>query len=55
MTALVDDRNLKWLEKLRPLLDDGNVFVAVGALHLPGENGLITLLRKEGYEVRRVR
>ena len=25
--------------------------IAVGALHLPGEDGLITMLRKEGYKV----
>lgn len=51
MALLVDDRNQKWVPLLKPLLDEGNTFVAVGALHLPGAQGLIALLRKEGYQV----
>lgn len=46
---LVIDRNLRMVEAARPLLDKGNVLVAVGALHLPGERGLVALLRKAGY------
>jgi uncharacterized protein YbaP (TraB family) len=37
-----------------PILDAGNAFVAVGALHLPGPEGLVALLRKAGYTVTRV-
>ena len=33
------------------LLEKGNAFIAVGALHLPGERGLIELLREQGYTV----
>lgn len=51
MTLLLDDRNKKWIPKLKPLLDEGNTFIAVGALHLPGEMGVLELLKKEGYEV----
>ncbi len=29
-------------------------FIAVGALHLPGENGVLELLKKEGYSVKPV-
>jgi uncharacterized protein YbaP (TraB family) len=47
----IEARNLRMLASLLPLLEDGPVFVAVGALHLPGEAGLITLLRGRGYEL----
>ncbi|MEO0360536.1 MAG: TraB/GumN family protein, partial [Pseudomonadota bacterium] len=35
-------------------LAKGGVFIAVGALHLPTEDGLVELLRADGYEVTRV-
>ncbi len=50
-THLVDRRNRQMRTHLLPLLAEGNVFVAVGALHLIGETGLVTLLRKAGYDV----
>ena len=49
LDVLLDDRNLRWIEILKPILSEGNAFIAVGALHLPGEKGLIELLQKEGY------
>jgi uncharacterized protein YbaP (TraB family) len=47
----IDARNRRMLESLLPLLDQSRVFVAVGALHLPGEMGLIALLRENGYRL----
>lgn len=47
----IDARNLRMRDRLLTELDKGTVFTAVGALHLPGETGLITLLRNEGYAV----
>lgn len=44
-------RNRRMLEAVLPKLAEGTVFIAVGALHLPGESGLIRLLRQEGYEL----
>ncbi|MCB8829204.1 TraB/GumN family protein [Escherichia coli] len=32
-------------------MDKGNAFIAVGALHLPGEKGLVALLRSKGFTV----
>lgn len=49
--ALLDNRNRNWMQKLPALFEAGSCFVAVGALHLPGQNGLVSLLRKAGYTV----
>lgn len=47
-----DERNLNWNEQLKEILPkDEPIFIAVGAGHLPGKNGLIELLRKQGYTV----
>jgi uncharacterized protein YbaP (TraB family) len=50
---IVTRRNKLMAERAAPMLKDGNVFVAVGALHLPGEEGLVELLRKQGFTVTR--
>ncbi|HSH28452.1 MAG TPA: TraB/GumN family protein [Thiohalobacter sp.] len=52
-TRFVSERNHRMVARLRPLLRRGGAFIAVGALHLPGEDGLIALLREAGYEVER--
>ncbi len=52
MSALVDNRNRNWLKKLPALMATRPTFIAVGALHLPGPNGLIALLKKAGYQLR---
>ena len=44
-------RNQNWVKKLKTLLTDKALLIAVGAGHLPGEKGVINLLRKEGYTV----
>ncbi|MBL8894716.1 MAG: TraB/GumN family protein [Rhizobiales bacterium] len=48
---LIDTRNKRMAERALPVLDGGNAFMAVGALHLPGETGLVNLLRARGYKV----
>ncbi|MHA1529957.1 MAG: TraB/GumN family protein [Alphaproteobacteria bacterium] len=52
--ALIDARNLAWMDVLAPQLARGGVFAAFGALHLPGEAGVIELLRARGFEVTRL-
>lgn len=47
-------RNERFLEKIAPELAEGGVFLAVGAAHLPGETGLVAMLRAAGYEVSRI-
>lgn len=44
-------RNERMLQALLARLEEGRVFIAVGALHLPGEQGLLALLRGAGYEL----
>jgi uncharacterized protein YbaP (TraB family) len=51
---LFDRRNRDWVPKLAPHLSRGRTFVAVGAGHYVGEQGLIELLRAEGYVLTRV-
>lgn len=46
---MLEDRNEAWIPKMQNLMQDKTVFFAVGAGHLPGEKGVINLLRKEGY------
>lgn len=45
------ERNHRMVERALPYLRKGGLVIAVGALHLPGEDGLIELLRAEGFEV----
>ena len=52
--ALIEARNRAWMEVLAPQLELGGVFAAFGALHLPGEAGVIELLRARGFEVTRL-
>lgn len=54
LKALIDDRNARMAERLRPWLRQGGAFIAVGALHLPGEQGLLALLRNQGMRLTRV-
>jgi uncharacterized protein YbaP (TraB family) len=51
MGYIVDQRNLTMLERMKSRLKEGNAFIAVGALHLPGERGLLKLLEQEGFKV----
>ncbi len=52
---LLDERNQNFMSKATKLIDKGNAFLAVGAFHLPGDLGLVSLLRDAGYKVERVR
>ena len=54
MIKLVDDRNKTMLSRMNPRLLEGNALIAVGALHLVGEKGLINLLRQKGYTLKPV-
>ncbi len=44
-------RNANWVEQLKTLMKEKSLLIAVGAGHLPGEKGVISLLKKAGYKV----
>ena len=52
---LITMRNHHMADRGEPILARGNVFMAVGALHLIGDQGLVELLRKKGYTVTAVK
>jgi uncharacterized protein len=52
---LLYNRNRNWVKKLNDLMPQYSLLVAVGAGHLPGEGGVINLLRKQGYKVEPVK
>lgn len=54
LVGLIDGRNLRMVERMQQPLREGGSFIAVGALHLPGPNGLLQLLKERGYHVYRV-
>jgi len=47
----IEARNRRMLSSMLSYLDGQRVFIAVGALHLPGPAGLLALLRDSGYEL----
>jgi uncharacterized protein YbaP (TraB family) len=51
-TTLLDQRNENWIRKLPKVLDSNHTFIAVGAAHLGGKKGLLTLLQAEGFRLR---
>lgn len=48
---LITDRNRLWVDQLAPELTQTPSFVAMGALHLPGEAGILALLSARGFTV----
>jgi uncharacterized protein YbaP (TraB family) len=48
---LLVTRNKNWIPVMGEMMKTQPVFFAVGAGHLGGKNGVIALLRQEGYTV----
>ena len=51
---LLEERNVRMAERSEARLREGGAFIAVGALHLYGDAGMLSLLEKRGYRVSRV-
>ena len=49
--CLLEERNARWVGQLETLFQDGPSFVAVGAVHLVGAEGLLEMLRRDGYRI----
>ena len=54
MDRLLVQRNRNMAERMQKYLKQGNAFIAVGALHLPGDTGLLALLSAGGHQVTRI-
>ncbi len=51
---LITERNHRMVQRMQSRLRKGGQFIAVGALHLPGEEGLLRLLSQQGYRLTRL-
>jgi uncharacterized protein len=51
MDLLLVNRNKNWVKQLNTICKSKSILAAVGAGHLVGVNGVLTLLKKEGYTV----
>ena len=51
LALLVTDRNAHMAKELLPVLKQGDAFIAIGALHLPDESGLLNRFEKAGLGV----
>jgi hypothetical protein len=52
--VMLIDRNNNWIKQLTPRLKNERLFIAVGALHLPEQHGLIKQLQNKGFSVTRL-
>ncbi len=50
-TELLDKRNKKWIPVIEGAITEKPTFFAVGAAHLGGPDGVLSLLRKQGYKL----
>ncbi len=51
---ILKDRNTKWVPEIEQYLEGGNVFIAVGAGHLFGDDGVLAQLAARGHQATRV-
>ncbi|MCG8314746.1 MAG: TraB/GumN family protein [Pseudomonadales bacterium] len=51
LNELIDKRNLRMVDRMQQYLQKGNALIAIGALHLTGEYGVLQLLSEIGYRV----
>lgn len=54
MDTVLYERNSRMIERMLPYIEQGASFIAVGALHLPDERGLLKRLERAGYTLTRI-
>lgn len=52
--TLITDRNMSMVDSLTAMLSEKSVFCAVGAGHLAGDQGMVNLLSKKGFKMRKM-
>ena len=52
---LLDRRNRNWIPVMESVMKNSTTFFAVGAGHLAGSQGVLDLLRKQGYKVKGIK
>ena len=48
---LLTDRNKIMIDRMQSVLQEGSAFIAIGALHLPGNDGVMEGLSQQGYKI----
>ncbi len=57
MKSMLFDRNVGMADRMAKMMTEHpqkSYFFAVGALHYPGKNGIVELLRRKGYRIQRI-
>ncbi len=54
MDKLLTQRNRKMAQRMQAQLQAGEAFIAIGAMHLPGEEGVLNLLEQQDYTIKLV-
>lgn len=54
MQNILYGRNDKIIKRIEDLVKQGNIFIAIGAMHLPDNHGLLKLLEEHGYKIKRI-
>ena len=52
---MITDRNRRWVEAMPAIMEDKPTLFVVGAGHLPGDEGVLELLKAQGYKVKAVK
>ena len=48
---MLDERNINWIPIIEKAVNEGTVFIAFGAGHLAGDQGVLNLLKERGFKV----